>query len=66
MITEKQYQKALNARGLSFLAKKASPAILIGIVASLYAKHCDIHERERMKFFYNKSKLYGNTKNPQY
>lgn len=66
MLTEKQYQQALNARGLSFVARKATPALLIGIVSFLYAKHCDIHERERMKFFYNKSKLFGNAKNPQY
>ncbi|RNA36960.1 hypothetical protein BpHYR1_054104 [Brachionus plicatilis] len=66
MLTEKQYQKALNTRGLSYFVRKSTPALLITIVAGLYTKHCDIHERERMKLFYNKSKLFGNAKNPQY
>lgn len=66
MVTELEYSRALNTKGWSFIAKKTAPIALITAFAILYAKHSDIHEQERSKFFYNKSKLYGTAKTPQY
>lgn len=66
MITEIEYSRALNKQGWSFLARKVTPIALVSLVVALYAKHCDMHERARQNFFYNRSKLYGTAKNPQY
>ena len=66
MVTEIEYTKALNQKGWSIVKRKILPVTVFSTLAFIYVKHCEMHERERAKTFYNKSKLYGTAKNPQY
>ena len=66
MVTEIEHSKALNKKGWSILLRKAGPASILTIGLLIYYKHCELHERARARTFYNKSKLFGNAKIPQY
>ena len=66
MLTEIEHAKKLNVAGRAFLIKQIVPFALLSTAAFLYAKHCEIHDRKEANFFYNRSKLFGGAKNPQY
>ena len=66
MVTEIEHARALNKRAFSILSKKLLPATVILSFCFAFAKHSDMHEKERSKMFYNRSKLFGGAKNPQY
>jgi hypothetical protein len=66
MTTELEYSRALNKRAWSILGKRLAPFTVTLSLAFAYAKHCDAHEKARATMFYNRSKLFGGAKNPQY
>ena len=66
MITEVEHSKALNRAAFPLLAKRIVPLFVLSLTAFAYAKHCDLHKKARSTLFYNKSKVFGNAKNPQY
>ena len=66
MVTEIQHAKALNSAALPPILKRFVPFVALSLVGFAYAKHCDLHKKERTKIFYNRSKLFGGAKNPQY
>jgi hypothetical protein len=66
MVTEIEHARALNARGWAFMGKTLTPVFLVTAGLVLYLKHCELHVKARSNFFYNRSKLFGGAKNPQY
>lgn len=66
MVTEIEYTRALNSKGWAFIARKISFPVVLCLAVFAYGKHCDLHYKERAKTFYNRSKMFGGLKNPQY
>lgn len=66
MTTELEYSRALNRQAWSSIGKKIVPFFVVVSLAFAYAKHCDAHEKARATMFYNRSKLFGGAKHPQY
>jgi hypothetical protein len=66
MLTEREHAKALNRQGWAILGKKFVPGLILSVGVFLIAKHTTIHEKRQMNMFYNRSKMYGGLKNPQY
>jgi hypothetical protein len=66
MVTEIEHARALNRQAWSILSKKTVPFAILMTLSFLYSKHCDLHENARSRSFYNRSKLFGGAKTPQY
>ena len=66
MVSEIEYTRAINRKGWSFIIKKNAAPFLIGLAITIFAKHTELHQAQRCKTFYNRSKMFGGLKNPQY
>ena len=60
------YTKNLNAKARAILVKRAGPPFLMMSAITLYTIYVMKNERARANTFYNRSKLFGTYKNPQY
>jgi hypothetical protein len=66
MVSEIEHTRAVNTKAWSFLFKKFSLPFTIAMCGLVFSVHCDLHYKERAKTFYNRSKMFGDLKNPQY
>ncbi len=66
MLTEIEHSRALNRAAFPILLRKIVPVTIFSLLAIAYVKHSDLHKKENAKMFYNRSKLFGGAKNPQY
>ena len=66
MVDEITYTRNLNKQVWSLFFKRVGPPALICVGIALYARHMEQHHKARMNYFYNRSKLFGGMKNPQY
>lgn len=66
MVTEIEYTRELNRKGLALVTRKAAPVFVLFSLGFLYAKHVEEHQKLRANLFYNKSKLFGGAKTPAY
>ena len=60
------HARDLNRKGWLILFKKFWLPTSLALTAALYGKYSDLHIMERRKIFYNRSKMHGGLKNPQY
>ena len=66
MLTEIEHSRALNRAAFAVLFRKIAPISIVSLLAVAFVKHSDMHKKENAKMFYNRSKLFGGAKNPQY
>jgi hypothetical protein len=60
------YERALNKRAFMKVIKGTYPIVSVIAMCVIFAHHCELHDRLRCRTFFNKSKLFGGMKNPQY
>ncbi len=66
MVTEIEHSRALNRAAFPILFRQIVPVSILSLLAFAFVKHSDMHKKANAKMFYNRSKLFGGAKNPQY